>query len=99
MAQPTNKTPKILPHPGYILAKLYVPPGIFKPAATVSGEDLFYEVLQLGENIIDSEGIERKPNCRIGDIVIGVDSSSTFELEHVRYYFLHFTQVHGIYGK
>lgn len=93
-----TKTPDIIPTPGYILCQPYLPKNVtFVSGKEASGEDHKYEVLAVGESITDSEGILRKAPCKVGDIIIGIDSNSVVEVEFMKYIFLHFTQVHGIW--
>lgn len=90
----------IIPTSGYLLCEAFIEKDKpFRAAKLASGEDHQYKVLAVGADVIDTEGITRKSPAKVGDIVIGIDSSSTFELDFTRYYFLHFTQCHGVFKK
>ena len=88
----------IKPAPGYLLCEPYIEKDKpFVSAKEITGEDRKYIVLEVGDSITDSEGIERTSPCKQGDTIIGVDSNKTFEIDFTRYYFLHYTEVHGVW--
>lgn len=92
-----TSTTSIKPTPGYLLATPYVGSGPWSSVKESAGEDVKSEVVAVGPSVIDSEGIERRAPCNVGDVVISTDSNKTFEDNFTKYRFIHFTEVHGIY--
>lgn len=91
-------TPQIKPIPGWILAVPYIiPDSIFTSVKEVSGESQKSQVIAVGEDLIDDNGIGRKPNCKIGDIVVHKWLSEDFNIGTIKYRFIHFADVRGIW--
>lgn len=101
MTKPTKKKlPNIKPTPGYLLCKIYLFEDTpFKTGREAAGEDKMSEVLEVGENVKDAQGILRTAPCKKGDIILSADSNKTFTIGFDAYRFIHFSEVHGIYKK
>lgn len=94
-----KEIPNITPAPGYILAIPYVNEDeVFKSVKETDGQDVKSIVLAISSGVIDAEGVLRTAPCRVGDIVISAYSNKEFEIAFTKYRFLHFTEIHGIYG-
>ena len=92
-------TTNITPAPGYLLAIPHInKTSTFKPVKETDGLDQLSEVLEVGDSIIDSEGIERKSFAKKGDIILHAYSNKEFEIDFTKYRFVHFTEIHGTYG-
>jgi len=95
----SSETPDITPHPGYILCKPYVETD--KPFGSVKeqdGLDQRSEILAIGQDVLDSYGVFRKPYCKVGDVILHAYSNKEFEVDFTKYRFVHFTEIHGIYA-
>ena len=88
---------KIIPASGYLLAKPYIEKdSVFLPAKATDGLDQTSEILAVGESVIDSNGIERKAPCKVGDIVHHAYSNKEVEIKFDKFRYIHFTEVHGV---
>lgn len=88
----------ITPIPGWILAIPYIiPDSIFSSVKEVSGESMKSEVIAIGEDLTDDNNILRKPNCKLGDIIIHKYLSEDFNIGTTKYRFVHFSDMRGIW--
>lgn len=89
-------TLNIKPSPGYILTQPYIEDKVFKSAKEQDGMDVLSEVLSVGDEVVDSNGVLRQAPCKVGDIVYSAYSLKEFEKDFSKYRFLHFSELHGI---
>lgn len=95
----SSNSPAITPHPGYILCKPYIEKDkTFIAAKEQDGLDQRSEILAIGQDVLDSYGVLRKPYCKVGDVILNAYSNKEFELDFTKYRFVHFSEIHGIYA-
>lgn len=91
----SQKIPKIQPSPGYVLCTPYeIPNRIFKPKE-VDGLDQMSQIVAIGKNIVDGQGIVREYEGVEGDIIIHAYNNAEFEIENQKYRVVHFTGIHA----
>lgn len=93
-----HTTPQITPISGWILVIPYLQPdSIFQSVKESSGESMKSEVIAIGDDLTDDNGIIRKPNCKIGDIIVHKWLSEDFNIGTTKMRFVHFADLRGIW--
>lgn len=91
-----KSAPLIKPSPGYFLATRYIEKKVFESVKETDGQDQLSEILAVGDDVVDSNGITREAPAKVGDIVYHAYSLKEFERDFTKFRYIHFSEIHGI---
>ena len=88
----------ITPVSGYILTIPYIQKdSMFTSIKELSGETMKSEVVAVGSELMDDGGFKREAPCKVGDIILHSYLSEDFNLGTIKYRFVHFSNVRGVW--